>query len=116
MSKIWMAIIAVQAVAILVLGGIQVAKLLQSPAGESAAPAPMPGDQAPASTLVLPRSQMATVVAGFVRPYLPLVAVIFGSWFVRRQSKHTGAKSAADLVLNNGAGLLLGQLLPLLTR
>jgi hypothetical protein len=116
MSKIWMAIIAVQAVAILILGGTQVVRLMQSPAGADAAPAPLPGDQAPASTLVIPRSQVTTAVAGFFKPYLPLVAVIFGSWFVQRRSKHAGAKSAAELVLNNGAGLLLGQLLPLLTR
>jgi hypothetical protein len=116
MSKIWMAIIAVQAIAILTLGGIQVARVLQGPAGPSAAPAPLPGDQAPASTLEIPKSQMAAAIAGFARPYMPLMALIFGSWFVQRKSKHPGAKSAAELVLNNGAGLLLGQLLPLLSR
>jgi hypothetical protein len=55
-------------------------------------------------------------VAGFFRPYLPLTAIIVGSWFVQRRSKSAGAKNAAELVLNNGAGLLLGQFLPLLSR
>ena len=116
MSKVWMAIIAVQAIAILVLGGIQVAKVLQGPADQSAAPAPLPGDQAPASTLEIPANHVPAAIAGFARPYVPLVSLIFGSWVVQRRSKHPGAKSAAELVLNNGAGMLLGQLLPLLSR
>jgi hypothetical protein len=116
MSKVWMAIIALQAIAILVLGGGQLVQTLRGPAGADAAPAPLPGDVAPASTLEIPRSHLPAAVAGFFRPYLPLLAVVVGSWFVQRRSKSAGAKSAAELVLNNGAGLLLGQLLPLLSR
>jgi len=116
MSRFWMVIVAVQAVAILILGGSQLMRVLDGPASADVQPAPLPGDIAPASTFEVPRSQVAGVVVAWFRPYLPLLALVAGAGVMQRRAKSASAKNVADLILNNGAGLLLGQLLPLLSR